>query len=439
MRISKLSPLFLIIGAFSTGLSRAAQPTPPPSTPPAPGVTLADCYQKALQVSETLAISEQEIRQLEAIYRQGVSAILPQISWNMTQLWQDTSEVDVSESTSGVQGTLLRERRPESYFQLQQPLFHGLRELNATKGFKAAREGAQFNRDQAALTLLSDVADVFYTSYDLQQELEVLDSQRKLIDDRLSDLQHRVEVGKSRDSEVVSVQVDRATLQAQIEETRQRWAIARQTLRFLTEVPPSVPLIETRPLPTPPTLESALAQSVNRPDLKAAEQAQKQQQYQLRYAKGGFFPNLDFTGKYYTERVGFNENVKWDALLNLEVPIFTGFRTKSEVQEARAQLITADLQYARVKRLITRDVEIAHQNLLYTAAQGASYGKAVELAQKNYQLQQREYRLGLINNLQVLDVLTDLQNVQIQKLRSDASLRANDIRLRVAMGQGLNP
>jgi outer membrane protein TolC len=84
-------------------------------------------------------------------------------------------------------------------------------------------------------------------------------------------------------------------------------------------------------------------------------------------------------------------------------------------------------------------VEIAHQNLVYTAAQVDAYTKAVELAQKNYQLQQREYRFGLINNLQVLDVLTDLQNLQIQKLRSDAALRANSVRLRVAMGQGLNP
>src|SRR5688572_26404678 len=85
------------------------------------GVTLAECYQRALQVSETLAIDEQDIRQIEAQYRQGVGNILPHISWNMDQLWQDTPGSNVDTSTSSVQSTLLRNRRPESYFQLTQP------------------------------------------------------------------------------------------------------------------------------------------------------------------------------------------------------------------------------------------------------------------------------------------------------------------------------
>jgi outer membrane protein len=406
---------------------------------PSQGVTLAECYQKALKVSETLAISEQDIRQLEAIYRQGVGSALPLISWKMTQFWQDTSGTDVSDSSGSVQGTLLRSRRPESYFQLQQPLFHGLREYHAVKGYKAATESARFNKEQAALNLLADVANVFYVSLDSQQELDVLATQRKLIEDRLKDLQRRVEVGKSRDSEVVSAQVDMASLEAQIEGTRQQWAVARQTLYFFTDVPPETPLIENAPVPAPPSLEAALLQSSSRPDLRAVEKIREQERYQLRYAKGGYFPGLDFTGKYYTERVGFNENIKWDALLELEVPLFSGFRTRAEVQQARSQIVVADLQWSRLKRQIRQDVENAHRNLLHTAAQVKFYGRAVELAQKNYELQQKEYRFGLINNLQVLDVLTDLQNLQIQKLRSDAALRTHDVLLRVAMGQGLQP
>ena len=146
---------------------------------------------------------------------------------------------------------------------------------------------------------------------------------------------------------------------------------------------------------------------------------------------------MDFTGKYYTERVGFNEEVKWGGLLSLDVPIFSGFKTQAEVRQARSRLIVADLAWARTKRQIRRDVETAHKNLNYTLTQMRFYDRAVSLAQRNYKLQQEEYRLGLINNLQVLQVLTDLQDLQLRKLRSATAARLNDVRLRVAMGQGL--
>ncbi len=414
------------------GLTSALHAAPPQ---PVGGVTLEQCYQKALTVSESLAISDQEVEQIAAIYRQNVGHVLPQISWNMTQFWQDTSSVD--QSSSGVAGTLLRSRRPESYFQLQQALFHGLRDFNAVKGFKAAKKSSELKNKQAALNLLVDVADVFYTSLDLQQELEALSSQRALTDDRLTELQRRVRLGRSRDSEVLSSQVNMASLDAQIEDTRQRWNVARQTLQFLTEVPPTVPLIENGTAPTLPALKDAHDKSLSRPDLLAAGYTREQEKYRVSYAKGNYWPGLDFTGKYYTERVGFNEEIKWDALLSLEVPIFSGLTTRGEVQEARSRQIVADLEYARLQRMVRQDVEIAHQNLQYAASQSQFYGKAVDLAQQNYKLQLQEYRLGLINNLQVLQVLTDLQDLKIRKLRSDAAARLNNIRLRVATGQGL--
>jgi outer membrane protein len=423
--------LFSLLCAAST--LRAVPPETSTSTGSA--VTLEQCYQKALQVSENLAISDQEIDQIAAIYRQGVGNALPYISWQMTQFWQDTSSV--TESSTGVQGTLLRNRRPESFFQIEQPLFHGLRDFNAVKGFKAAKRSSELTKKQAELNLLADVAEVFYTSLDLQQELASLHSQRDLTEDRLKELQRRVRLGRSRDSEVISSQVELASLDAQLEDTRQRWHVARQTLQFLTEVPLSVPLVEESPVPTLPTVEDAHAKSMARPDLLAAGFTQEQERYRVRYAKGGYFPGLDITGKYYTERVGFNEDVKWDALLSLEVPIFRGFITRAEVQEARSQQIIADLNAARLKRQVRQEVETAHQNLRYATSQSQFYEKAVNLAQQNYKLQLEEYRLGLINNLQVLQVLTDLQDLKIRKLRSDAAMRVGHVRLRVATGQGL--
>jgi outer membrane protein TolC len=61
----------------------------------------------------------------------------------------------------------------------------------------------------------------------------------------------------------------------------------------------------------------------------------------------------------------------------------------------------------------------------------------VTLAHRNYETQQREYRLGLINNLEVLQVLANLQDVERQWLISKAAARLNSVRLKIAMGVGL--
>jgi outer membrane protein len=429
-----LFPMLLAAGLLHAAAQPMANATQPP-TPPAGSITLDDCYKRAVQISETLAITEQDIAVIEAQFHSAVGGILPDISWQRTDLWQDTS--GVAESSGGVQGTLLRSHRPESFFQVRQPLFHGFRELNAGRGLGKEREAARFNRDQAMLDVLSSVAEVFYVALDLQQELDVLAGQHQLNEDRLNELQRRVKLGKSRESEVLSSEVELASLDALIEDTRQRWATARDVLFFLTQVPSTVPLADVKPVPSLMSLDSALMKSTARPDLLSLEKHREAQRYNLKYARGDYAPSLDILGNYYTERVGFNEDVKWDALLSLNVPIFSGLRTKAGVDQAKAELKIAELSYSRQQRLVRQQVSTAHQSLRYTLSQSQFYTRAVDLAQRNYKVQQDEYRLGLINNLQVIQVMNDLQDLHIRKIRTDASVRLNDIRLRVAMGQGL--
>ena len=425
---------FLYVAA-ALGVPAGAAPLPPAVS--TGGVTLQDCYQRALRVSETLTISEESIRQLEIQYRQGVSAVLPSLSWIRTQQYQDTPDAAPSTSTNSVQGTLTRSARPESYFEIYQPIFHGMREFNALKGFASARLSSEKNRDQARLALLGDVAQVFYTSLDLQQELELLANQHNITEDRIKQLHRWVDLGRSRSSEVLSTQVDLISLEALVEQTRAALQTARLTLEFLTQIPPQTPLVDDRPDPAPAALEQVLLQSTLRPDLQALAEDRKTAQYRLKYAQGDYWPSLDFTGKWYTERVGFQEDSKWDALFSLEVPIFQGGGTRAAVQLARSQVIIADLAYARQQRLVQRDVKNAHQTLNQAVLQANLYDKAAGLARQNYDVQQKEYRLGLITNLDVLQVLKTLIDLEIQRLRTRANAKLNDVNLRILTGTGL--
>src|SRR5207249_2942002 len=111
---------------------------------------------------------------------------------------------------------------------------------------------------------------------------------------------------------------------------------------------------------------------------------------------------------------------------------FTGRITQAQVQQARSQQIQAELALARLRRDAQRQVRTAHADLGSSIAQTQAYQKAVELADRNLRLQQREYRLGLINNLELLQSMTDLQQLRQKWLRAKAAAKFDDVLLKIA-------
>lgn len=400
------------------------------------GVTLQDCFQQAQKISETVGISQENIRVVEAQYRNAVGSILPHIYWIKTQEFQDQSG-NSSSGNNAVANSYTRSPIPQSNFQLQQPLYAGGKDWDALKIAKSLKSQAELNRAQADEQLLSDVAASFYTALSWNDQLVVLMQSHKLTDDRTKELQRFVDLGRSRQAEVLSAQTTLASLDAQIESIKQSYSDARQLLFFLTGVPPEVPLLDQRSTQAPANLDEALTRAGKRPDVLASVEALNQADLNVGYQKGGYYPSLSFLGNYYTERVGFLSDVRWDATFNLTVPLFEGLSTNAQVQQARSQQIIAQLTLGRQKREAERQVRTAFNDVTLSQSQVQAYQKAVDLANRNYDVQQKEYRLGLINNLELLQLLNDLQTVKQQAAVANASAKLNDVLLRVAMGEGL--
>ncbi len=135
--------------------------------------------------------------------------------------------------------------------------------------------------------------------------------------------------------------------------------------------------------------------------------------------------------------MGFLSDVRWDATFTLTVPLFEGFSTNAQVEQARSQQIIAQLTLGRQKRDVERQIRTAYNDLTLSQSQVSAYGKAVDLANRNYEVEQKEYRVGLINNLELLQLLNDMQTVKQQAAVANASAKLNDVLLRVAMGEGL--
>jgi len=222
-----------------------------------------------------------------------------------------------------------------------------------------------------------------------------------------------------------------------MEDAKRSIAEARHLMLFLAGVPSNAPLRDDLPTGAPTQLDDALGRAGKRPELLSAAETLRQAELSVRYAKGAHWPTLSASGRYYTERIGFLSDVRWEATFLLDVPIYEGGTTQAQVRQARSQEIIARLTLARLKRDIERQVRTAYDDLIHAVSEQNAYQKAVDLAERNYKVQQREYRLGVVSNLDLLRLLTEMQDVRRQWLVSRANARLNDIRLRVAMGEGL--
>lgn len=398
------------------------------------GITLQECFQRARQISESVGISVENTKLLQQQYRAELGSVLPHIDWIKSQFYQDHSNTG---GTNGATGSSLLATQPLSYFQLQQPIFAGGRDWQAIRILKSQQEQAKLNERATDLQLLTDVAAAFYSAYTLQDALAVLEETRKLNQNQVDQLNRWVNIGRSRPSEVLSAQTQLASLDAQIEDTQRVIAESRHLLLFLSGIPADALLTDNEAAPSGLTMEEAITRADKRPDVLSAAENLRQAELGIRYAQGAHLPTLGFTGRYFTERVGFLSDVRWDATFLLDVPLYEGGSTSALVRAARSQQIIAQLAMGRLKRDVERQVRTAYDDLAHAVSEVQAYDKAVQLALKNYATQQKEYRLGIINNLELLQLLTNMQEVRRQWLVSRANARLDDIHLRVVMGEGL--
>jgi outer membrane protein TolC len=428
----KKSPAGLVALLLATTPPALAETAPNSIIASTGGVTLAECYRKARQISETLGISRQNILLVAAQYREKLGAILPHVDWIQEQFYQQ----QVS-GASGTAATLLLPTQPESYFQLVQPLFAGLRDWKTLDIAKSMKQQSRFDEQQTQLQLLSDVAAAFYAAMTAHEQITTLQETRQLTQDRIKELTRWVDIGRSLSSDLLSAQTELATLDAQIQDAKRTEMETRELLRFLTGVDPQIPLVDDRTPPAPLTLPEALERSSRRPDLMSMEEVVRQSHLNVQYALSSYWPTLGLLAHSYTERVGFYSDVRWDATFTLDVPLLEGGANHAQVQEARAQNIIAELTLARLRRTAEQQVRAAQQDLTDLISEADAYAKAVDLNQKNYRAQLEEYRLGRITNIEVLQVLTNLQQVKQQWVAAKYSTKLDDVALRVAMGEGL--
>lgn len=425
MRLHLLIPTVLLI----------AQPLWANTAETPSGIGLDECFSRAVQRSETLQMKDEDITQAAEKFRQTLGGVLPQLTFKASEMIQDVPSTDQSANAGSISNTFLRRDTPYTALNVTQAIFSGLKEWRAMSGLKATQDRLKHERQRAAQLLYQDVAQSFYTVLQVQNDVAILNRQHGVLLQRVADLRGRVLIGRSRKSEISAAEAQEANVAAVLSQMKGTLAVTREMLEFLTGVAPAQQLRNTKSPSRADTLESFLSHSDTREDVLAAVSGVEEAHDTVKVAQSALSPTVNLSANYYPYRVGFYNQIKWDTTFNLNVPLYTGGSTKAQIDLAKSQLASSQLNEQLARRQSDKDIRSAYATWRSALGQAASYNRAAQKNHENYLAQTADYDHNLVTNLEVLQAFADWLNTERMANQLRYQAQVNYVQLLVAAGR----
>ena len=161
--------------------------------------------------------------------------------------------------------------------------------------------------------------------------------------------------------------------------------------------------------------------------------------------RGSYLPSISafYTfGSFYNSRIPFGLEEQMRTVnpyhfygFSLNVPILTGFNTRTRVQSAKIDRDNSVLQETNLKTLIYRDVKTAYQNFEAAKAQYLAARVQLEAADAAYTLEKERYELGLSAFVEFSQASNALILGQAAKTQAEYTLMFQETILNYQIGQ----
>jgi outer membrane protein len=372
--------------------------------------TLKDSYEAARLNMESIKRADATVTVSEEQKNRARATILPTISGVGSYTRIDPP------NAAGASPFLLT-RQYSAAIRLTQPLLRG----GTVSAYQLAKENvllSKFQKEANDITLYQLVINSYYNLNIAQIDKSNVEELLKYTRERVAEIRERTTIGRSRRGELVEAEAQFLGAEAQYQQSLISLQQAERNYEFYTKLTPT----ELGPLPAVPNLQGTVEDYIvkvrSRPDILASIQQSKVAEQQINIAKGSHLPSVDLTSNYYLDRTGVLASSEWDVGFTVVVPLFQGGGVQAAVREAVEVKKIAELNKSERLRTAERDVAINYQNVVQLQLQLKSLKQGLAKAEEAYKLNKKDYRYGLVTNL---DVLLSL-NVFIETKRSYNSL-----------------
>jgi len=443
--------LMLIIG-FQNGYPQESK-----------ALTLQECIDIALQNNSSLRIAEYQVNYAGTNVTSVRSNLLPRIntSFSSGQRIQGARVVKADVPTGMTDpetGRMIYEEREilqekttrnshSASISLSQNIFDFGRSFNYLKSSKANQKSAKHSLINTRNLVISNVKQAYYDLLKQYRLKEVYDEAVKVAEEQVNRVQTMMEIGLASQAEVYQAKVTLGSNQTTLINQINNIEIYKANLNNALGRYPNTPLeiIEDITETFFPDYNYNQAVEIalqNNEELKSMEQEVRANQYDIRYAKGAYFPtiggeirysrNNDDISRVYTQELDRDFTANIGVGINLN--IFNGFADKAAVQRNTISYNIAIENFAEAKRQLLSNVK---QYLLQLQAYKDIFEinkQNIEAYQENLRLQMEKRRVGSGTELEVSQAQYELTQAKSILVQAEYNAKVATAQLEAALG-----
>jgi outer membrane protein len=381
-------------------------------------VTLGESFNSALLNNQDDNINESRLRQSNEALNSSHGTYLPTLSIRGTYLKQKLYD---DQKTLGL--------------NLSTSLYNGGRDSKQIENAETAIQISKNQREIDRVNLYMEVVDAYYNYVLSANDIKNLDLLRKQSQERVDEIRKRLQIGRSRKGELLQAEAQLASVEAQASDGLGLLKQNESRLTILTGLNKSqITDIKMESLSPAKSLDEYLALALEREDVQNKNLEIKQLQGEVKIADSYYLPKLDLLSNWYALKEGGstgNKNSDWDVGLNLIIPLYEAGVSQANARATVEKKISADYALTDYKKSIKIDVASRYETYHRYSDQTKAFDTALDKAKKSYEETLKDYRLGLVANLDVisslnlyLDSKRNFDKIKIQAVLNQKLLEA---------------
>ena len=395
-------------------------------TVPAYALTLQQAYESARANAESVQIKQLGEDQAQSRVDQARGALLPSL---------EVEDVYDRRENRTLLGQSIDDTQNTVTVTLKQPLFRGGGEYAFLRQTKLARERAAAETLAERRTLYMRVAQLYYQILNLQSQLANHLKVGEVYGSMIRDLKYRARIGRSRATDLNSVRTQLALTESNISQTQMNINVAARDFSTLTGIE-NISSLQEEPLPREGAAhikyDSALLD--RQPDIRISQLNGRIATEEVKVQRSPYLPFVDLYSSYYARQIDTSQNGETSVGVRATWRFFNGGVTRAQVAEARLAARQKKLAAQETRELVASEIDKSIARITDLRVVAKKYEVAVATAEKNLELYRRDYKNGLVSQLDVLQALKSLFDVKISYERAKLDLNYEHIHTQLLLG-----
>ncbi len=294
------------------------------------------------------------------------------------------------------------------------PIFQGFQITNNIAKLGLDFQASVSDLEKAKSDISVNIASTYLEILFAKDLVKVSEDQLTVTNLQIKQINEKVEAGSLARGSLLEIQAQAAGEELNLVNAKNQLQLAKLWLTQLLELPVTDNFDIEVPLLPEISAQASIVSSVEvyksalltRPEIKGADLRLRSSEYQLKMARGSLYPTIGLYGNLYTlyndqVDISFSKQLKnnqrkgFGAQIN--IPIFTRFQNKLQIDNARLGVLRTELDLESAKKLLRSDIETAQTNAVAALNRYLSNQKAVSSMKEAFRYSEEKFGVGLVN------------------------------------------